>query len=262
MARSRKDQPCPFLKIPPEIRVLILHYLLLSRSCHLSLDSKGQENTGLNVQVLRTCRQVLREGLPVLYGKNVLEANFPIDKRESIFKHITSHGIQWIRRLSLPADNDIDDIEETRDLAKGAINSRLAGFFRDHRKGLANMQMLRLKFEADFPPEPNEFDPYFEALALWAEYEDDKVSDVRRRELCSQAREFAFKWTVLRAFEAVRRELAELVDAYECWQPGETGSWVVFAKDDLKSAREIRQETGFKLGMVRSHTTHCISASC
>ena len=104
------------LGLPGEIRAMILQHLLTPRSRHLLFKIGFQRNAGLCLQVLRTCRQLLNEGLPLLYGESIILADFPLSKADRMFLGVNQYCVSMIRRLSLPADNDIDDIEEFRDL--------------------------------------------------------------------------------------------------------------------------------------------------
>ncbi len=250
-APTSRNPAFSFLTIPAEIRALILEHLLIPPSNHLLFNIGRQQNANLGLQILLTCRQLLHEGLPLLYGKSIIEADFPIGRKDCLFQNIKPSSISLIRRLSLPADNDIDDIEELRDLVKGAKNLRLAALLRDYSTELAALQMLRLEFDQDFPPAWNEFDPYFEALRLWDEFERPDATEQTRADLCNIAMHFAFLWTVLRACKTVEECRPELRrNVYECIDGEEGTSWIVFTRLPLRVAVEIAGVTGVGTGLV------------
>jgi hypothetical protein len=230
---------------------MILEHLLVPRSHHLLFEICVQGNAGLCLQILRTCRQLLHEGLPLLYGRSVIEVDFSPDKHERIFHNINPSCISMIRRLSLPADNDIDDIEESRDLVQGAKNLRLAALLQDYPSQLAGLQMLRLEFEQSDPPPWEEYDPYFEHLGLWEEFEQPETTEERRTELCNIALDFAFQWTVLRAYQTIyERGLKLAGHVYECVDHTEGSCWIVFTKAPLRSPKEASLEVGIEAGSV------------
>ena len=81
-----KEQPeCPlFTTIPVEIRHLIYHQLLTTpdtiEKAHKHLGSKDtalvdnyQPIPGIDAAILRTCRLIYSETLPVLYGQNTFD---------------------------------------------------------------------------------------------------------------------------------------------------------------------------------------------
>ena len=77
-----QQQQCHFLRIPAEIRVAIYDLILVSRdwiaNAHKLLDSDDSIDAtnhearigGIDSRILQTCRTVLREAGPILYGKN------------------------------------------------------------------------------------------------------------------------------------------------------------------------------------------------
>lgn len=232
---------------------MILQHLLIPESRHLLFKIGYQRNAGLCLQILRTCRQLLNEGLPLLYGGSIIEADFSPAKNDSIFHSINHSSISLIHRLSLPADNDIDDIEESRDLVQGAKNLRLAALLQDYSSQLAGLQMLRLEFEQSYPPPWDEYDPYFEHLRLWDEFEQLETTEDRRNELCNIALDFAFHWTVLRAHQAISERKSNLADyVYECIDHTEGSCWIVFTKMPLRCAKDISFEVGIDAGSVSS----------
>jgi hypothetical protein len=245
---------CTLLGLPGEIRAMILRHLLIPNSRHLLFKIGFQRNAGLCVQILRTCRQLHNEGLPLLYGGSVVEADFSPAKHDRIFHSINHSSISMIRKLSLPADNDIDDIEESRDLVQGAKNLRLAALFQDYPSQLAGLQMLRLEFEQSYPPPWDEYDPYFEHLKLWDEFEEPETTEERRNELCNLAMDFAFHWTVLRAHQAIYGRRLKLADhVYECVDGTEGSCWIVFTKVPLRFPKEAPLEVGIDTGSVSSY---------
>ena len=230
---------------------MILQHLLVPKSRHLLFKIGFQSNAGLCLQVLRTCRQLLNEGLPLLCGNSIIEADFPPGKYDRIFDCLNQSCIGMIRKLSLPADNDIDDIEECRDLVPGAKNLRLAALFQDYPSLLAGLQMLRLEFEQSYLPSSHEYDPYLEHLKLWDEFEQPETTKETRNELCTIALDFAFKWTVLRAQQAICEKGTKLSShVYECVDRTEGGSWIVFTKMPLRSPKEASLEVGIESGSV------------
>jgi hypothetical protein len=236
---------------------MILQCLLIPNSRHLLFKIGFQRNAGLCLQILRTCRQLLNEGLPLLYGASVIEADFSPAKHDPIFHSINQSSISMIRKLSLPADNDIDDIEESRDLVRGAKNLRLAALLRNYPSQLAGLQMLRLEFEQSYPPPWDEYDPYFEHLKLWDEFEQPETTEERRDELCNIALDCAFHWTVLRAYQTMHERRSKLTDhVYECVDWTEGSCWVVFTKMPLRCPTEASFEVGIDTGSVRSYDTN------
>jgi hypothetical protein len=244
------------LGLPGEIRAMILHHLLVPKSRHLLFKIGFQRHSGLCLEVLRACRQLLNEGLPLLYGRSVIEADFSPAKHERIFHSINQSCITMIRRLSLPADNDIDDIEESRDLVQGAKNLRLATLLQDYPSQLAGLQMLRLEFEQSYPPPWDEYDPYFEHLKIWDEFDKPETTEERRTELCNIALDFAFQWTVLRAHQTIcERKLKIAGHVYECVDRIEGSCWIVFTKGPLRSPEDASLEVGIESGSVSSFNT-------
>jgi hypothetical protein len=235
---------------------MILHHLLVPKSRHLLFKIGFQRHSGLCLEVLRACRQLLNEGLPLLYGRSVIEADFSPAKHERIFHSINQSCITMIRRLSLPADNDIDDIEESRDLVQGAKNLRLATLLQDYPSQLAGLQMLRLEFEQSYPPPWDEYDPYFEHLKIWDEFDKPETTEERRTELCNIALDFAFQWTVLRAHQTIcERRLKIAGHVYECVDRIEGSCWIVFTKGPLRSPEDASLEVGIESGSVSSFNT-------
>ena len=242
--------PGPLLGLPAEIRAMILHHLLVPISHHMLFSIGRQIDACLCLQILCTCRQLLKEGLPLLYGQSVIEADFPGNNCAPMFGCIDQSCIRMMRKLSLPADNDIDDIEEDRDLVQGAQNINLAALFQDHSTKLNGLQMLRLEFETSDPP-PDEDDPYFRHLKLWDEFERPKTTEDRRNELCNLALDFAFRWTVLRAFQAVSQNIPQLGShVYEFVDRSGESHWIVFTKCPLVSSEEASFEVGIDRGSV------------
>jgi hypothetical protein len=232
---------------------MVLQQLLTPKTRHLLFKIGFQKNANLCLQILRTCRQLLNEGLPLLYGGSVIEADFSPAKHDRIFQSINPFCISMIRKLSLPADNDIDDIEESRDLVQGAKNLKLAALLQDYPSQLAGLHMLRLEFEQSYPPPWDEYDPYFEHLKLWDEFEQSKTTEERRTELCNIALDFAFHWTVLRAHQSVCETRSKLAGhVYECVDRPEGSCWIVFTKTPLRSASEASLEVGIESGSVTS----------
>lgn len=232
---------------------MILQYLLIPGSRHLLFNIGFQRNAGLCLQVLRTCRQLHDEGLPLLYGGSIIEADFSPARRDRLFSSINQSSISMIRKLSLPADNDIDEIEDSRDLVGGAKNIRLAVLLHDYASQLAGLQMLRLEFEQSYPPPWDEHDPYFEHLKLWDEFERPETTEERRIELCDIALDFAFHWTVLRAHQAICERKSKLSDyVYECVDGAEGSCWVVFSKVPLRCPKEASLVAGIDTGSVSS----------
>ena len=230
---------------------MILYHLLVPESRHMLFKIGRQRNAGLSLQILCTCRQILNEGLPLLYGKSIIEADFPTGRYDRMFRCINQSCIHMIRKLSLPADNDIDVIEEDRDLVKGAKNLRLAALFQDYSTKLDELQMLRLEFEQNYPPPWDDYDPYFEYLKLWDEFEQPETTEERRNELCDIAMDFAFKWAVLRSYQTIIEERPKLAsNVYECVDRSENSNWIVFTKMPLRSPEETSLEVGFKSGSV------------
>ena len=247
---------CVLLSLPGEIRAMILQHLLIPKSHHLLFKIGFQRNAGLCLQVLRTCRQLLNEGLPLLYGQSIIEADIPPGKQDHMFHCINQSCVSMIRRLSLPADNDIDDIDEFRDLVQGAKNIGLAALLQDYSSQLAGLQMLRLEFEQSYPPPWDEYDPYFEHLRLWDEYEQPETTEERRTELCNIALNFAFKWTVLRAHQAICERRPKLAGhVYECVDRVEGTYWIAFTKAPLHSPAAASLEVGIESGSVSSFCT-------
>ena len=241
------------LGLPEEIRAMILQRLLIPNSRHLLYKIGFQRNAGLCLQILRTCRQLLNEGLPLLYGGSVIEADFSPAKHDRIFRSINQSSISMIRRLSLPADNDIDDLEESRDLVQGAKNLRLTALWQDYPSKLAGLRMLRLEFEQSYPPPWDEFDLYFEHLNLWDEFEKPETTEERRNELCNVAQDFAFHWTVLRAHQAVYEGQPKLAGhVYEIIDCTAGSCWIVFTRVPLWCAQEVSLEVGIDTGSVGS----------
>jgi hypothetical protein len=245
------------LSLPGEIRAMILQHLLTPQSRHLLFKIGFQRNAGLCLQVLRTCRQLLKEGLPLLYGQSIIEADFPPSKHDRMFHCINQSCVSMIRRLSLPADNDIDDIEEFRDLVQGAKNVKLAELLQDYSSQLAGLQMLRLEFEQSYPPPWDEYDPYFERLRLWDEFDQPETTEERRTELCNIALDFAFEWTVFRAYQAMCERKSKLAGhVYECVDHVEGTCWIVFMKAPLLSPSAASLEVGIESGSVSSFCTY------
>ena len=102
-----QQQHCQFLRIPAEIIVAIYMLVLVSSDCianaHKLLDSDDSIDAtdhdarigGIDSRILQTCRTVLREAAPILYGKNT----FYFSKQDHIeaFKgsglnHLVFHG--------------------------------------------------------------------------------------------------------------------------------------------------------------------------
>ena len=236
---------------------MILQHLLTPQSRHLLFKIGFQGNAGLCLQVLRTCRQLLNEGLPLLYGQSIIEADFPPSKHDRMFHCVNQSCVSMIRRLSLPADNDIDDIEEFRDLVQGAKNVKLAELLQDYSSQLTGLQMLRLEFEQSYPPPWDQYDPYFERLGLWDEFEEPRTTEERRTELCNIALDFAFEWTVLRAYQAICERRSKLAGhVYECVDHVEGTCWIAFTKAPLRSPSAASLEVGIESGSVSSF---CVS---
>lgn len=251
------------LNLPLEVRTLILANLLVPRSRHLLFESTRafcpstdlplksvcQEATGLSLEVLRVCHQLLGEGLSLLYGKNIIETDFPFSLNERVFETIGQSSISLIRRLSLPADNDIDGIEINRDLVKGAKNLRLAMLLQVYSSELKNLQMMRLEFDQGFSGNSNDYDPYFEVLELWDEYED--ANEEEKKILEDKVMKFAFLWTVLRACKTMQEHRPELAGhVYECVDGTEGTIWIVFRKKPLYAESDTAEEVGVEFGRV------------
>ncbi|KAF4445601.1 hypothetical protein F53441_10665 [Fusarium austroafricanum] len=77
---------CYLMTIPPEIRLKIYHYLLISRQCALlhkrkeefRLVAKNPWDCPLNIypQILRTCKQINQEATPILYSRNLFRRGY------------------------------------------------------------------------------------------------------------------------------------------------------------------------------------------
>ena len=64
-----------FLDLPPELRLEVYKYILISRNC----EAPGAEDQVIETSLLRTCKLVYEEAAPVLYGENefTVEIIFP-----------------------------------------------------------------------------------------------------------------------------------------------------------------------------------------
>jgi hypothetical protein len=238
---------CALLGLPGEIRAMVLQQLLIPESRHLRFNTSFQWNENLCLQILRTCRQLLNEGLPLLYGGSVIEANLSPANHDRIFHSINQSCISMIRRLSLPADNYIYELEESRDLVQGAKNLRLAALLQNYSSQLAGLQMLRLEFEEIYISPWPQCNLYFEHLKLWDEFEQPETKGERIFELRNMVQDFGFHWTVLRAQQSVCETRSNLAGhVYECLDHMEEICWIVFTKAPLRSANEASLEVGIE----------------
>jgi hypothetical protein len=258
------QRPCPLLvRLPGEIRTMILAYLLIPASRHpmirpsrrVLFEPSFQQKAGLCLPILRTCRQLLHEGLPLLYGGSIIETDFSPAGVERFFSSIDQGVISMIRRLSLTVDYNMDEIEKSRDWFEWAKNWGLAGLLRDYASHLAGLQMLRLEFDDRLSATSHEYELYFKRLKLWDEYTGPETTEERLNELDEIAMHFIFDQTALRAYQDIRDVGLALADhVHKCLD--HTGRyWIVFTTMPLRSSEEASAEVGTTSGLVWKSST-------
>lgn len=153
-----EDHPLTLLKLPTEVRAAILKAALVLAGAYLTFDCggrsfdkirrKGEGNSG---QILRTCKLLMHEGLPILYGQNHFIITF-LQGRDSwsclsrsLLRKVSPKNVALIRHLTITGDHELNDILAGNiPLPQNAKNMELAALFTLH-PGLANLQSLCLE---------------------------------------------------------------------------------------------------------------------
>ena len=142
MATPLENTSTTSMTIPAEIRKVILEYILVSDAGVCTVGSRTNisdlighfDGLNLDPRILRTCRQIHSEGIPILYGQN----HFRVDETQLSFAACPAdHGLNaWlmaigstsanaIRRLSIPSDNQILQQRVNLDFSGNAYNLTL-----------------------------------------------------------------------------------------------------------------------------------------
>lgn len=138
----RDLSPFPFLKLPIEIRFQVYEYVLVRR-----VKAYSQEGFQLlapfegrmDVGILRTCRQVYNESLPILYGRNQFLLNASKTSVQSFFDTI-GPGKSMLRHCSLLEILPVDAVSSTTEASEG-IRALIS-----HSSGIRNLVYVRSIF--------------------------------------------------------------------------------------------------------------------
>ena len=253
MASPSENTPITFMTIPAEIRKVILEYILVSDAdiCTVGHRTNTSDLVGhfdglnLDPSILRTCRRIHSEGIPILYSQN----HFRVDETQLSFAACPANdGLNtWltaigssadaIRQLSIPSDNHKLQQRASLDFSGNAYNRILTRlvppFFRD----LETMELRYTELTRDNTT-PHRLSQHLHVHnlpnTLWPQnFSNTEATDAAFATLNA----FCFKWVVLRAEQSLHTSgLKLLKNVFERVHTTTSGSQsraVIFTKHSL-----------------------------